>query len=333
MASLSQALKTDTKDASTTVQTPIKTKKKSCLGHTVAKVLVVLVTLAFAVGAVFLEVKGRRLTMTPEQWTVYLKDHPYERRDSDARGPCPMLNLLANHGLISRDGRNISKQELLDALLTVGAPPTITWVFLTTLAYPVYKDISPSDPFYANFLPNDSLDLDRLNIHNLIEHDVSLTRYDVDIPPHTDLSQPQADLVQRIHAWAVQQANVNSNDQIVLNMEAEHDLRKIRWYESAATNPKMHLSLMYQFSSSTECALLLDIIGRDGVLRADQIESLLLQEKFPSDWYPRDKPYPAWQAMIRPLQCWHGIRQSQANLQSLQALKPKDEPVADAAEQ
>ncbi|ORX60721.1 Cloroperoxidase [Hesseltinella vesiculosa] len=273
------------------------------------------------VGSIRLELKGHRATKTHEEWDVYIKDHPFQRHDTDARGPCPMLNLLANHGLISRDGRNISKQELFDALMIVGAPPTITWMFLSTAVYPMYRDISPSDPFYANFLPAAYLNLDQLTIHNMIEHDVSLTRYDVDIPPHTDLSIPQPDLVRRIHDWAMLQQQFNNDNQVVLNMEGEHDLRKIRWFESFNDNPKSHLSLMYQISSSAECALLLDVIGRNGQLRADQIESLLLKEQFPHDWYPREKSMPAWQAVLRPMQCLYGLRNSKANLQSLDALQ------------
>ena len=33
---------------------------------------------------------------------------------SDARAPCPGLNTLANHGLINRDGRGISRQSMID---------------------------------------------------------------------------------------------------------------------------------------------------------------------------------------------------------------------------
>ncbi|KAI5370369.1 Putative chloroperoxidase [Septoria linicola] len=53
--------------------------------------------------------------------------HPAEERalyrpykaptGADSRGPCPMLNTLANHGYINHNGRNIEKQDLLNALL------------------------------------------------------------------------------------------------------------------------------------------------------------------------------------------------------------------------
>lgn len=34
----------------------------------------------------------------------------------DVRSPCPCLNTLANHGYLNRNGMNISRQELSDAL-------------------------------------------------------------------------------------------------------------------------------------------------------------------------------------------------------------------------
>nr|POF13018.1 chloroperoxidase [Quercus suber] len=42
--------------------------------------------------------------------------HPYiGPGPTDSRGPCPGLNTLANHGYISRDGRNIERQSIIDA--------------------------------------------------------------------------------------------------------------------------------------------------------------------------------------------------------------------------
>ncbi|KAI8339413.1 Chloroperoxidase [Chlamydoabsidia padenii] len=266
-----------------------------------------------------IELRAAGSTKTPEEWRALMKQRPYERRPTDARSPCPMLNLLANHGFLPRDGRRITKSELFDALVLVGAPPTITYTFLSTVVFRIYHRVEPNQSFSALFQATPTIDLDQLAIHNLIEHDVSLTRHDIDQAPH-DVIHPHADLVRRIHQWSLLQQNVNAHGQIVLDMQGEHDLRKIRWYESAAQNPKGHLGLLYQFSSSAECALMLDILGRDGTLRADHIEPLLLHERFPEDWYPREKAYPALQALLRPLQCLNGIRKSAANLDSLQAL-------------
>ncbi|CAO3579617.1 unnamed protein product [Absidia cylindrospora] len=278
-----------------------------------------------------IELRAAGATKTPEEWQALLKQHPYQRRPTNARSPCPMLNLLANHGFLPRNGREITKDALFDALMLVGAPPTITYSFLSTVVYRMYHQVQPNDSFWANFQAAHTIDLDQLATHNLIEHDVSLTRYDSEITPLSpssnntitavsSSSSPQPALVRRIHQWSLQQLKTDAGGQLVMDLQAEHDLRKIRWYESVASNPKSHLGLLYQFSSSTECALLMDILGRDGILRADHIESLLLDERFPEDWYPRDKAYSALQALSRPLKCWYGIRKSSANLQSLDSL-------------
>lgn len=39
---------------------------------------------------------------------------------SDKRSPCPLINCLANHGYISRNGQNIPARELDAAMSEVG---------------------------------------------------------------------------------------------------------------------------------------------------------------------------------------------------------------------
>ncbi|KAI9152307.1 Chloroperoxidase [Paramyrothecium foliicola] len=42
---------------------------------------------------------------------------PFEAAGAtDSRGPCPMLNTLANHGYLSHDGRNITVDDIADAI-------------------------------------------------------------------------------------------------------------------------------------------------------------------------------------------------------------------------
>ncbi|KAJ6531461.1 Cloroperoxidase [Mycena vulgaris] len=67
---------------------------------------------------------------------------------TDARSPCPALNTLANHGYLPRTGQNITAlvAPAKFGLLSGSAPTT--------------------------------LDLDALKLHNLLEHDASLSRND-----------------------------------------------------------------------------------------------------------------------------------------------------------
>jgi hypothetical protein len=88
----------------------------------------------------------------------------------EIRGPCPALNALANHGLLPRNGRDLTIPILVEGL---GEGLNVTVEVATALSY---TGITVSkDPSSMKF------DLDDLNAHNKIEHDGSLTRKDFDL--------------------------------------------------------------------------------------------------------------------------------------------------------
>ena len=74
------------------------------------------------------------------------------------------------------------------------------------------------------------------------------------------------------------------------------------------------------FISAVECSLLLDVIGTTGAVRADHLESILLEERFPEDWHPRLTSQSASEALSRWYQCWTGLRKSTATPDSLESL-------------
>ncbi|RAK90419.1 hypothetical protein BO79DRAFT_226781 [Aspergillus costaricaensis CBS 115574] len=59
----------------------------------------------------------------------------------DLRSPCPVLNALANHGIISCDGRNITANQLKDALKYIGVGIDIR-LGLVNSAYAVHDEHS-----------------------------------------------------------------------------------------------------------------------------------------------------------------------------------------------
>ncbi|KAI0532106.1 Chloroperoxidase [Xylaria digitata] len=85
----------------------------------------------------------------------------------DFRGPCPMMNTLANHGFIQRDGRNITRENAVNGLRDgLNFNPTLS-------------NIMFDQAIIANPEPNATyFTLDHLNKHNLLEHDASLSRSD-----------------------------------------------------------------------------------------------------------------------------------------------------------
>ncbi|KAL5375471.1 hypothetical protein DPSP01_011170 [Paraphaeosphaeria sporulosa] len=85
----------------------------------------------------------------------------------DFRGPCPMLNTLSNHGYFPRSGRNITKANAVKGL-TTGLN------FNASLAELMWEQA-----IIANPAPNATFfTLDQLNVHNVLEHDASLSRTD-----------------------------------------------------------------------------------------------------------------------------------------------------------
>ncbi|KAI0967299.1 Chloroperoxidase [Xylaria arbuscula] len=85
----------------------------------------------------------------------------------DFRGPCPMMNTLANHGFLQRDGRNITRENAVNALKE-------------GLNFnPMLANIMFDQAIIANPEPNATyFTLEQLNQHNVLEHDASLSRTD-----------------------------------------------------------------------------------------------------------------------------------------------------------
>ncbi|KAM0269690.1 hypothetical protein ACHAPA_003897 [Fusarium lateritium] len=85
-----------------------------------------------------------------------------------SRGPCPGLNTLANHGYIPRDGKNIDLKILEDGMLAGYNIEPMDALILFTQAIRT----SPNYPLARSF------DLADLGRHNILEHDISLSRSD-----------------------------------------------------------------------------------------------------------------------------------------------------------
>lgn len=113
-------------------------------------------------------------------WPEFIAPKP-----SDSRSACPMLNAMANHGILPRDGKNITFPELNHKVRQ-------TFNFAASFCFFVPN-------FSARFLnksyASDRFDLADLSLHaeNAIEHDASLTRQDAALVP--DQGKPDLQLV------------------------------------------------------------------------------------------------------------------------------------------
>ena len=107
-------------------------------------------------------------------------------KEGDSRSACPMLNALANHGVLPHDGKNITFRELNTVVRS-------SFNFAPSFCFFVPK-------FAADFLGrsywSDKFDLADLSKHNAIEHDASLTRRDAAQVP--DQGVPDQELVDEL---------------------------------------------------------------------------------------------------------------------------------------
>ncbi|KAJ7596367.1 Cloroperoxidase [Mycena floridula] len=94
------------------------------------------------------------------------KDHAWKRPGpNDLRGPCPGLNVLANHGYLPRDGKGLTIPMVMEAASAIyNISPEI-------LTLPTHLALLTSGKA-------DTFTLDDLKLHNTIEHDASLSRSD-----------------------------------------------------------------------------------------------------------------------------------------------------------
>lgn len=79
------------------------------------------------------------------------------------RAPCPMLNTLANHGYLPRNGKNINKAMAADVLSSV-----LNWDVSVVNDLSDFAQPTTTDPNAT------TIDLNHLATHNIFEHDGSL---------------------------------------------------------------------------------------------------------------------------------------------------------------
>ncbi|KAL8377706.1 hypothetical protein RB595_008409 [Gaeumannomyces hyphopodioides] len=172
----------------------------------------------------------------------------------DRRGPCPMMNALANHGFIPRSGLNVSGDELRAGFVagTNVDPPVL-------------------DPFIRAALSVSTTGVPgTLNLDDLAspvtEHDGSLSR--ADRHGGGDVLAFNASI------WARTTAGHFVDPTVTLEQAAA--ARAHRLCAAAATNPEFHLSDVQMGLSFTETTIYLLFMGRgaQGTARRDFVKVL-----------------------------------------------------------
>jgi peroxiredoxin len=200
----------------------------------------------------------------------------------DLRSPCPALNSLANHGLIPRDGRNITADQLKDALQHIGVGVDIRHT-LVKRAFTVHDETSHiglRNPGQVNESGIPVLDLDQTGRPHAVEHDVSLSREDRALG---DCIKPDPDLVDSLVQYPGNKESFAISDL--------GRFRKRRHAEQKAKNSELDFDSSKHKVACGEAALLQSIFGK-GVfynLPTKYVKAMFQEERLPykEGWRPR----------------------------------------------
>ncbi|KAF8576036.1 heme-thiolate peroxidase [Ramaria rubella] len=193
----------------------------------------------------------KRLLAT--QWPEYIPP-----TKTDSRSPCPALNAL--RCLLPRDGKNITFKQLGDEVNKhFNFAPSFCYFVCNYMARILKRNYN-----------TDTLDLNDLSVHNGIEHDGSITRYDTIVQPNQGI--PDEGLI---------------NDLISASKDGKKltpaDLSRIittRLSHSKRTNGQFSISSFQMFFAAANASTLLLILGGD----IEDIKPFLLEERIPEGW-------------------------------------------------
>ncbi|SPQ24500.1 692923f1-c2ab-4731-831b-ffa9d9263d66 [Thermothielavioides terrestris] len=193
---------------------------------------------------------------SPEFWSW----HPPAPGD-DRRGPCPMLNTLANHGFLPHNGRNITKEITVNALNSALNVNKMLGELLFNFA--VTTNPQPNATFF---------DLDHLSRHNILEHDASLSRADYYFG-HDDHTFNQTVFDQTKSYWKTP----------IIDVQQAANARLARVLTSNATNPTFVLSQIGEAFSFGETAAYILALGDrvSGTVPRQWVEYLFENERLP----------------------------------------------------
>ncbi|KAH6647005.1 Chloroperoxidase [Truncatella angustata] len=189
----------------------------------------------------------------------------------DSRSACPMLNAMANHGILPHDGRNITFQELNKKVRE-------TFNFASSFCFFVPK-------FSADFLNksywNDRFDLEELNLHSdkAIEHDASLTRHDAALAP--DQGRPDQQLVDDLLREAT--GTMPDGSPRLTKSDLSKALSKRR-ANARRTNKDYSESFFHNMFGSANSSTMLTIFGGS----VADLTPMLKEERFSENWEPRN---------------------------------------------
>ncbi|KAF3048056.1 hypothetical protein E8E12_008820 [Didymella heteroderae] len=214
----------------------------------------------------------------------------------DKRSPCPMINSLANHGYLPRNGRNVLAHEMKAALAEAGISRALGIIFVNTV-YNVHqtKDEKSRAGFFSRLFTTLSdpwtllssfgmrrpdqkdktgrpiLDLDQLALPGAVEHDISLTRRDY-AQKEGNLMR-QDDLVDGLLAASTDRRSI-TREQLAI-------FRRHRIETQREENPDLTYGPLQHELGCGEIALILGIFGDGKSAPYEYVKPFLREERLP----------------------------------------------------
>ncbi|KAL7942889.1 Chloroperoxidase [Trichoderma barbatum] len=189
---------------------------------------------------------------------------------NDSRGPCPMLNTLANHGYIPHSGRNITVSHIENAFTK----------FLN-----IEAGFATAAKDFAQAWGHDTFDLDDLNTPDILQHIASLTRDDY-TSQHPHL-KPSLLRIERLLADSPTSfINVDSIAKTRLRVESESMPNALSENQMNAALIEAAMVLVMMADRSPDAAVNPPLSAYQGP--KDRIRAWFEQERFPTEfgWKP-----------------------------------------------
>ncbi|KAH8807155.1 Chloroperoxidase [Xylogone sp. PMI_703] len=219
---------------------------------------------------------------------------------TDLRSPCPMVNCLANHGYIPRDGRSVHSGELMAAMNEIGLSSVLgallskpifleqtqqnrdadqqprsfwskTWNFIRNPWGAAFSSLGMRKPGQKDSMGIECLNLDQLALPGAIEHDISLTRRDHQQGDNISL---QPDLVRDLLASS-------SDGGRTLTVEDLAAFRRRRIQTQKEVNPGMIYGPEQHELACAEIATVLKLFGDGKKVPYEYARSFFLEERLP----------------------------------------------------
>lgn len=191
-------------------------------------------------------------------------------KEGDSRSACPMINAMANHGILPHDGKNITFKQLNSATRS-------TFNFAPSFCFFVPN-------FAARYLDKsywtDRFDLEHLSLHadKAIEHDASLTRQDAALVP--DQSAPDLALVNDLLKEAT--GKMPDGSPRLTKPDLSRALSKRR-ADARKTNKEYSETFFHNMFGSANSSTMLTIFGGS----IADLTPMLTEERFSENWEPR----------------------------------------------